>query len=483
MLMRKLMAMLAMGLVVVAPTTSWGLVGLESVKFDGSLEISGNSANNEADLGGIKNSGAGTNDHRGTTVTRVRLGMNSTITEGVNGRLELLRNPSTAGSRAFYGGSGKPSSVQNESDNFKFTNAYAELTNLWNHNWRIGRQYVGEKGDIIWHIGPKSDDALSVNSIDGLLIRCPAEAGKGAFGDRLRVNLFTGKATETASSVAQTDASSSGDVNLSNIEARFNLMPEAQFRAAYLIGDASNTSATLDNNHLRIYRIGANGGFMDNMINYNAEFLGNQGQQNAATAIKYKGTAIDLGIGVNAKETALGGLGAKVSYFMASGDDRTGDNDDKSFHDFSLLGVNTSDRYFGEIFGKSTALEGGLTAPLGQGVNGVNSSAQSAGLEVVSFCFNWAPKFSAKTTVDLDYYMFSRAKGTVNNVNIGDKYGNEIDLTVHYNHTDNVGFDLGFATLKPDEALSRDVSGSVNGTQEEAVNKLFARANIMWGGE
>lgn len=481
MLMRKLMAMLAMGLVVVAPTTSWGLVGLESVKFDGSLEISGNSANNEADLGGIKNSGAGTNDHRGTTVTRVRLGMNSTITEGVNGRLELLRNPSTAGSKAFYGGSGKPTSVQNETDSFEFTNAYAEITNLWAHNWRIGRQYVGEKNDLIWHIGPKSDDALSVNSIDGLLIRCPAEAGKGAFGDRLRVTLFTGKAAETATSVSQTDASSSGDVNLNNIEARFNLMPEAQFRAAYLIGDSANTNAASDNNHLKIYRIAVNGGFMDSMINYNAEFLGNQGQQNAATAIKYKGTAIDLGLGVNAKETALGGLGAKVSYFMASGDSNTSDNDDKSFHDFSLLGVNTSDRYFGEIFGKSSALAGGT--PLGQGVDGVNTSTGSAGLSVFSLCFTWTPKFVAKTTVDLDYYLFSRAEDSVNNTNIGSKYGSEIDFTVRYSHTDNVGFDFGFATLKPDEALSFKKTGSKTGTQEDAVNKLFARANIMWGGE
>jgi hypothetical protein len=323
---------------------------------------------------------------------------------------------------------------------------------------------------------------LSVNSIDGLLIRCPAEEGKGAFGDRLRVTLFTGKATESASSVTQTDATSSGDVNLNNIEARFNLIPAAQLRAAYLLGDASNTSAVSDNNHLRIYRIGSTGGFMDNMINYNAEFLGNQGQQNGATALKYKGTAIDLGLGINAKETALGGLGAKVSYFMASGDKNTTDASDKSFHDFSLLGVNSSDRYFGEIFGKSNALVSAGT-PLGQGVDGVNSTAQSTGLEVLSFCLNWAPKFSAKTTVDLDYFMFSRAEGTVNNVNRGDKYGNEIDLTVHYNHTDNVGFDVGLATLKPDEALSFDASGNVNGTQEDAVNKVFARANIMWGGQ
>jgi FlaG/FlaF family flagellin (archaellin) len=203
-------------------------------------------------------------------------------------------------------------------------------------------------------------------------------------------------------------------------------------------------------------------------------------------ALKYKGNAFDVGVGFNSKETPAGTFGVNAGYFLASGDDNTTNNsDDKSFHDFSLLGVNTSDRYFGEIFGKSNALGINKNAdgtPLGQGVDGLNSGTNGQGLKVFSVGVNWKPAFVQKTSVKLDYYALSRDKDTLNNGPVGSKIGNEIDLTLGYQHSENVGFEAGYASLSSDEALGQIVNATTTGTQD-TVTKLFARANIKWGGE
>ncbi len=484
--MRKQLAMFAI-VSVVATTSTWPLFAVGNLQFDGSLEVSGNSANNEKDLGGVKTSNTGSNDHRGVTTTRVRVGMNAEVTEGVTGRLELVRNNGSAGSQSLYGGAGKPSSVSNEESNFLFHNAYVTLQDLWGMEARLGRQYTGEVGDAIWHIGPKSDDALAVNSIDGLQLQCAKKEPRGNFWDKLHVVLFTGKAAETATSVAQTDATSSGDVNLTNVEAILSVIPGGRVRTAVLMGDKSNTSGAGDNDHLKIFRLGANGGIHENMFTYRAEYLKNFGQRNnggATSDLKYKGSAIDLGAGFNSGDLSIGSIGVALNFFQASGDDKTAnDNDDKSFHDFSLLGVNTSDRYFGEIFGKSNALGGGT--PLGQGVDGVNSTAQSQGLQVFNVGLVYKPHFSTKSRFDLQFYTFSRAKGSVDGTDHGKKFGNEFDLTYGYDHTENVGLELGWAMLNPDEALDYNVAPTtgLNATQQDAINKIFARAKIKFGGE
>src|SRR5689334_3303438 len=105
--MRKLVAIFAMVLVCAAVRPSYALLGLGDMTFDGSLEVNGNSANNESDLGNTLTN-TGSNDHRGMTDTRVRVGANMKVTEGVMGRLELVRSPGSAGSAALYGGAAQP---------------------------------------------------------------------------------------------------------------------------------------------------------------------------------------------------------------------------------------------------------------------------------------------------------------------------------------------------------------------------------------
>jgi len=467
------MATLAIVLAAGGATRSWALLGLENISYDGSLEVSGNSADNETDF-------SAKNDHRGVTATRVRIGMNAQVTEGVMGRLEADRTPGSAGSAALYGGAGKPTSLNAEQSNFVLHNAYAQLEDLWGFRVRLGRQYVGEAGDLVWHIGPKSDDNLTINSIDGLEVECKKSDKMENFWDRLHLVFFTGKFKETAGSPAVTDATSSGDINLTDIEAILHIIPGGgRVRFAVMRGDASNTPAVSDNNHLGIWRLGANGGVLDNMVTYRAEFLQNFGQQNGVTtAHKYKGNALDLGAGYNSPETPAGTFGAWLNYVRASGDDNSTDSDDKSFQDFSSLGINTSDRYYGEILGKSNALGlgQGLASPLAQGVGA--QGLENQGLQILNIGAQYKPVFWQKGWARLDFYTAKLAKDSIDGVSIQNKIGTEWDLTVGYNHTDNVTLEGGYAALTPKEALT----GGGN-APNETVTKLFARAKIKWGGE
>lgn len=456
--MRKLMA-LAIVFTLGSASTSWALFGLGDVSFDGSLEVSGNSANNEEDQ-------SAANDHRGGVLTRTRVGMNAQVTEGVKSRIEIIRSPSgSAGTSAQYGRG--PSTIQNEQDNFDIHNAYVEFENLWGQIVRLGRQYVGNPGDLVWNISPKDDDSLTPNSIDGLLVQ-------NRKYDFLHIDLFTGKANEDDAITDTDDGTGAGDVNLSSLDLVLpKLVPNAKVNVGYLWGVDSSSSPSKNDNKLTTIRVGINGGVKENLLTYRAEYFMNGGQNEnpMGSDTKYKGTAIDLGVGVNPAETNIGTFALWANWLMASGDDTTTDNDDDSFHDFTQLGFNTSDRLLGEIFGKSNTLS---ALPLGQGLD---SGAQGAGRDVMNLGVSLKPKAIEKTTFKLDYYIFKQTEDNVNNVNIGDKFGNEIDLAYIYDHSDNVGIELGYAMLSPDDALI-----GVGAANDEDITKMYARTKIKWGG-
>ncbi len=486
--MKKLMAMFAI-CSVVASTPSWAALGLGDLKFDGSLEVRGNSANNETDFGNDPAGAPTANDHRGSTATRLRFGVNAPITEGVAGRVELVRGPRQYGTGA--------TTVAGEEALWTVQNAYADLT-LWDHLFRLGRQYVGNPGDLVWNLSPTEDDNLTTRAIDGLLVQCRKF-------DFIHADFFTGKAVEDdtiTGATTDTDRSDvTGDVNLTSLDFVFpKLIPEGKLNVGYLLGDDSNSQLESDNNRLRTYRVGVNGGVSKNMFTYRAEFFGNMGEfagagldgSGAATKLKYQGSALDLGVGANTPDTSIGKFGLWLNYLMASGDDNVTDDKDKSFHDFSVMGVKSSDRLLGEIFGKSNVLGG--SSPLGQGLDtsdatGVapSGATQGQGLHVLNIGVNFKPTFSAKSWFRFDFYTFARAEdsvktGAATNADVGDKFGTEFDLAYGYDQSDNVGLELGYAMLNPDDALKVQNGFATTG-KDDAITKLYARAKIKWGGE
>ncbi len=431
-----------------AAASSWALVGLEDVKFDGSLEVNGVSAKNEVDYNDI------TNDHRGGTNTRVRVGMDATVTEGVAGRFEIVRTNNAASQ---YGNGAQ--TLNNEQDNFLIQNAYIAMDDLLGLKVKLGRQYVGNPDDLVLYYGPLNDDNLTVNALDAISI---SKAFKF-----VEIGLMIGKDDED-DALANTDSDDgvgTGDINVNSLDIVLpTLIPGGKINLGKAWAVDENSSDSDDSDKLGVYRIGVNGGLQDNLITYRAEYLMNDGEYGAAGAkVDYKGNAIDLGVGANLK--AMGDLGLAVNFVNASGDDNTTNTEDKAFQTIS------PGRFYGEIFGKSN------TFAFADGGAGVDTGAQDQGLQIIHLGASYTPEMLAKLSVKVDFYDFSYAEDTVDNATAEDDIGTELDLTIGYKHSDNVKLEAGYAMLSPGDAVT--VGGAA---KDDAITKMFARAKVKWGG-
>lgn len=486
--MRKLLA-LAIVIILANVAQSWAMLGLGDIKFDGSLEFGGYSANNEQDFDDDDNTlGANASDHRGELVTRQRLGINGGVTEESSFRIELGRNTGQFGkSLATTGGEGQSNNLQQEQENIYINNAYLDIRNIIaNISARIGRQYVGNAGDLVWNFSPTDDNHYSIPAIDGVLLQ-----HRGC--KLVQTDLFLGKLRENDDRGDTNDGDSSAtdsDTNLSSLDFVFpNLVPGARLNAGYLWGVQENTDNSSDNNTLKTYRAGINGGVMENRLTYRAEFFQNAGGiDSSGMEMKYEGNAIDLGLGFNIPEGPGGGWGFNANLLMASGDGDTGDDKDESFHDFSALGSNSSDRLMGDIFGKSNTLGDtfGNGAPLGQGADTswTDGGGQGAGLQVMNLGVSYTPVFCPRSTLSLNWYSFGTSEDGVNSASPNaDKYADEIDFALNFRQSANVNWMLGYAMLSPDDALLGQFTTFPvpAGTADDDITQLSMRLTVKWG--
>lgn len=430
-------------------------LGLKNVTTDGSLEVLGVSADNSTD----NNDPA--NDHRGNTLTRVRIGLNAEVTEGVNARAELVRNPSSAGAQTQYGDSTRPSSVDSLATGSVFQNAYIETADFLSlDKVRLGRQYVGRQGDPIVYFGPVNDDALGVSALDALSVW--KKIGK--------VNLLgvTGKMFDddslpgTGGSVDTADGA--GDTNLSFLIAGSDeLLNLGGYKVPLEVGfyrrTIANTDTASDNNNLSILDLRAGLQCPEGNGSLILEYAMNSGRYDNAGEVDYKGSLLRVSAEMSNKEKTMGAHAQLVS---ASGDDQA-DDKDKSFRAIN------GDIRFGEIlsndntFNFSNSLTGGS----------LSTGNEGPGLNILSIGGHYViPAMDNKLTAHADYVIAKTSKDTGS----GKKIGNELDLALSYAHNDSVSLKTGYAMLSPDEALT--------GTgPDDQITKFFAKLNVKWGGE
>ncbi|HRY29656.1 MAG TPA: hypothetical protein P5079_06405 [Elusimicrobiota bacterium] len=465
--MKKYLALLT----VLAFTTlqsGWaGALGLKSISSpDGSIEISGQQASNETDF-------APADDHRGSVVTRVRLGVNMDVTDDVRGRIEAVRACDPAGANVLYG-NGKPETVANEEANIGIQNAYLDIDGLLGlDSFRVGRQYVGRPGDLIVYFGPLNDDILNVTALDSLSIT------KKWW--KLDITGVTGKIVDNTGvpGVTDTNADVAGDQNVSWITLNSDtLIPDMKVPLEFGVYQYTNTGATAatnDNMTLAVYDLRAGYTLMDGAVNLGAEYAMNGGQRNGAgpggSNVDNKGTALLFNAMYDDKEV---GWGAHLKYADASGDDPTETNStskDSSFRDIA------SDFRFGEILSNSNRLA--TACPLGSGP-GLDTGNFGCGLNVINIGgYYKLPVGNNKLTALADYYMVS-----VNEVanSIDDGVGTEIDLTLQYAHSKDVTGAIGYATFSPDKGFINQYAANAN-LSDDPVTKLFAKLMVKWGGQ
>ncbi|MGQ0643888.1 MAG: hypothetical protein ACT4O3_00140 [Elusimicrobiota bacterium] len=471
--MKKYLAIFVIALVAGAPYARAEMLGLlNDVTADGALDISGQQANNETDGDGSAH------DRRGAVITRLRLGLNAGLADGVRARLEATRNSGATGAAnggtVMYGGALRPTSLTTEQGAIVVQNAYIDLEDFLTTEWfRLGRHYGGRPGDLLVYYGPYQDDSLTIQSLDGLSV------GR-KFGP-VMANFVTGKVMEGAPTTVATDAAGAGDINVNwLILGSSELFPEVEIplEFGYYQGTATNGPVASDNNNLTImdFRAGYNQ-LMDGALKLGFEYAMNGGQLNTgpATQADYKGNALLLSA---AYDDEANGFGLHARYANASGDDPSGTGtDDDAFHDFRTLGWAVSDFRYGEILSRdnTAATFLGFTSP-----GGLDTGANGPGANIINIGgYYVVPRWDEKVRLSLDYIM-----AKVNEVPSGvdDGVGSEIDLAAHYDHSSAVRATVGYAMFSPDKGLVNAFAGTAD-LPTDNVTKLFARLNVKFGSQ
>lgn len=455
--MRKLLAVFA-ALGMAGSAFSGDLLGLKNLSVDGSIEYLGKQANNQTDADD------GNEDSTGDTASRVRLGLNAMVTEGVNARIEVVRSPDWAGDPTMFGDDTE--SVDDELDNFEVLNAYLELDNILGlDKAKIGRQYVGRPGDLIAYFGPFNDDYLFVTSLSSLVLS--KKVGP------VDVNAVLAKANDDDFVAFDTDnGDGSGDQNINWITASSDELIKVEGATFPLeIGLYQwldqNTDNADDNETLNIYDLRAGANLLDNALKLSLQYAMNAGQDNnGGTPVDYKGNALVFKAAYDNEEN---GWGAKALYANASGDDDLADDSDDAFHsissDFRYGQILSNDTNFADTYGLGTVTGYSLSG-------GLDTGSQGPGLNIIGLGGNYnLPILDKKYTVYADYFM-----AKFNETGAGpDDIGNELDLTVKYVHNDNVSVKAGYAMLMPGEALNG------MGSPDDDITKLWAKLMVKWG--
>jgi hypothetical protein len=469
--MKKYLAIMSI-LALTGVQAGWAnILGIGEISTDGSMEISGQQASNETDGNDTAK------DTRGATATRIRIGLNAELGEGVKARVEALRNSQSGGAVVQYGDSAVGGdTVAAEEGAISFENAYIDLENfLQLDSFRLGRQYGGRTGDLLVYYGPVDDDSLTVTALDGLSV-------SKKFG-KITAMFGTGKVAED-DAVANTDAGDvTGDTNVSWITIGSDeIVPNLKvpLELGFYSGTANLGPTIADNNNLTILDLRASTMLMDDKVALGLEFAQNGGQKNGTgpggSATNYKGTALLLNASYEAKEE---GWGAHFGYATASGDDPSGSNptaDDDAFHDFRTIGWAVSDYRYGEIMSNSNTAAA-ATALIGAGLD---TGALGTGINVMNIGGKYKlPVWDGKVWAMADYYTASVNETAAG---IDDGVGSEIDLALKYMHSDSVTAKIGYATFTPEKGLLNAYAGSAN-LPDDAVTKLFAKLMVKWGGE
>jgi len=464
--MKKYLAILTvLALAGISPVNA-ELLGIGKIQADGSLEILGISASNEDDA-----SSAG--DHRGGTVSRIRLGLGAEITEGVNGRVEFLRNSNSGANVQFGDNAVGGNDIDAETNGISIENAYIDIDTLFNLDlFRIGRHYGGREDDPILYYGPTNDDSLSVTALDGLLVEKKFK--------KINVSFLTAKVNED-DAVAATDADTAGvigDVNINAVIIGSDKLVQG-YKVPLELGiyqrTQSFTVASNDNDNRKVYDLRGSILLMEDALEVGLEYAMNDGKLGNAGAAagndrEYTGNLMVLCAAYKCPKT---GLKATLHYANASGDDATGAADDND-EDESFRDIGFSDRRYGEILGRDTAfgIGGGATA-------GFDTGAQGMGFNIIDLALTYPLPMNDKVELGVEYLT---AKVNEVAANIDDGVGDEIDLTIKYKHSKNVCMEAGYASFSPDQGLLNNYAAAV-ALPDDSVTKAFAKLKVKWGGE
>jgi len=405
-------------------TLSYAEIG--KVKVSGSLGVQEISLNNSTDLADYDD---GANDDAVSEIrSRLLVGLEAPVSEGVTGKVLLSKN-----NRKYGDAVEDLNVVQN---NIAVQNAYLVLDDFLDiFKVTLGRQFIGEEGDLVLYYGLTADDNLGIDAVDGVT----AETTLGS----VDVSLLNCK-------LAETGLTPSRDIDLSGVVVKSDKLLSGVNLGAYVYQKIDRTAGGTGNrDDLRILGIKANAEIPAvEGLRAKAEYAMNAGpDKSGAATVNHSGNALIIGASYEGLNLS-GPLGVSVEYAAGSGDKASVDKNEE-FESVS------SDLRYGEIWAN---LPGGV---------GISD------LKVLKLAFGWDPDFSEKLSASLDYLTF-----TVSEVAAGakDDGGSEIDLKVKWQQSENVALEIVSAHLMPGDALKSDLGV----TTSDNITKFAANLKVSF---
>ena len=394
---------------------------LKNFKADGQIEVNAYSVNN-------KDFNKKASDKTANTDTRIMINAGFDLNEDVNAvvsAVKLNRQYGTGSENISYG-TGAGGGIF---DNVFFQQAYLNLKNVLGIDHKLGRQYYGDKGDMVIYYGPATMPYTakftpSIAAIDGW-------TGWYKF---TALNRDWNLNAIIAKQVMGTTYPSR-DINVSGINAKTNVDRWNLNAYVYQKVDQNNAVRT---DYLDVVGARANWEcmFVKN-LNLGLEYDRNMGKNLTASHlvapdnINYKHQGYAYKVNADYGMDLAGKLGFMGQYYFASGDKKA------NAADTAFKAIN-SDYRPGIING------GGYTGTI---------TNAGTGSVIYGLGANWTPEKLTKLNIAANYYNFSYAEKKVVTVPTTrtTNMGNESDLVLTWTHSDNVNVKGYYAMFQPEK--------------------------------
>ena len=432
---------------------------LKNLKVSGSLEVDAISATNVKDLDTAKY------DNLSTVQTRLMVHADWDVLDDVHARISLDKND-----RA-YGAAGANVTPANGSQNLQdiqnnvvVDEAYVKIDKLFGAvDATVGRQYYGEAGDLVIYFGPKYNlYGLPITALDGGRIDWN--------GEKAGVTLLGAKVTGSVVGTVDT-----GNVNLYGVDLHAKPMDNIS-GAVYVYGRNTvnaGTGATgvVPNDNLYVAGLKAKVTFGPAWVK--AEFDKDFGQNHTAlngvgipaTNTNYTGSAAKLDLGAKVDLAGIGAVTGWGQFGIGSG----GQGANRGFT--AIAG----DYRPGDIWGR-------FSSNSSAGLKGEAAAGQTLNdLVTIGAGTKFTPAALSKLTAGLSWWNFRAQNETAVHIaspvntrgNV--QFGNEYDLDLTWQHSENVAISIGGANFQPGGLLA-----AVNGNRLSTVRLGYADLSIKF---
>ncbi|MDO8733710.1 MAG: alginate export family protein [Elusimicrobiota bacterium] len=407
------------------------------IKVDGSLEVDAMSLDNETDF--INTASTGTLDDLNSRIlTRAIVGFSVNFDDKTSGRIVIGKNNRT------WGGTAAGENINALNASICVDNAYIVIDNVLDTvKLTIGRQFAGEKGDLIMYFGPTDDNSFSINALD-------AFKAESDITDYAKAEFLFGKVAEAGAFAGERDTNLYG----------LKLWSEKAVTDATLAGYWYNSTIQHPNPDaaVSVSALGAkiNGKIAGTDFGYKAEAALNFGNVGSTSPIvNFNGNAIIIGANMEKKLDSGMTAKAKLEYARGSGDSSATDNKVSDFQDIN------SDLRYGLIFGRTVNFAG-------VGING----AGLTNLSVINLGGGLENLTDRKLALILDYLIFSITDNGGSNISTA--IGSELDLKLKYPVHRNVKLGVSYAVFSAGKAI-KDITGN-----DDSVTRLGADLGLKF---